>query len=72
MYKLSRLCEDLQGSKPPIRSPLLPLVTLIHPGLGIPVSKALPKLLRVLLCLLDLDVEESGCTFERPDLEVLR
>ena len=64
--------ENLQGSQSPVRSPFLPLVTLILHELGIPVSQAKPKLFRILLRLLDLRVEECGRALQCSDLEVFR
>jgi hypothetical protein len=65
---LSSLREGPQSHKPPVRFPFLPLVNLVFTGVGIPVSKALPKPLRVFLCLLDLRVKECGGTLECSDL----
>ena len=63
MCDLDRVREDPQCGKPPVRSPFLSLVTLVLPGLGVPISKAQPKLLRILLRLLHLGMEECGRAF---------
>ena len=66
----SRLCQDPQSGKPPLRSPFLPLVALVLLELGIPLSQAPPKLFSIFLCLLYLRIEECGRTFEYLDLEI--
>jgi len=68
---LKRLGEDLQGSEPPVRSPFLPLVSLVLHGLGIAVGKAPPKLFPVFLRFLDLRVEKCGRSPECLNLELL-